>query len=169
MFQFMVSVFTGYPMSQPHILNVILTSTAWVTVSFFLAERASQRRGHMIVWYVIFLIFNVWGYLFFLFIEARVLKIRAEKHADDKKHRPGTGISNLVSSAVHVYDPRELKEQYIQDLVEQNRFDDAIQLTKNRVGYFEEEGDGENAEKYRSMIHWLQGAKDRYIEEQEES
>jgi hypothetical protein len=146
--------------------NFVFTPAAWAIVSYFLAEHASQRRGHMLVWYGVFFVFNIWAYIYFWYTEDRSMQIRAENIRAEKIIEPRSGISSLVSSAVHVYSPTDLNEHYIQELFDQNRFDDAIQLTRNRVAQFKSAGDDESAAKYRSMIDWLDGAKKRYAEDQ---
>lgn len=73
--------------------------------------------------------------------------------------------SDLVGSAVNVFSPRQLKEFEIQDLVDANKFGEAIWRAEVKLRDFQEKRDFEAAEKYENLIGWIKHTAKRYEEE----
>jgi hypothetical protein len=143
----------------------IFTPAAWAIISIFLAEHASQRRGNPILWFLFFFITNVWGYLYFYYTEERTMKAQADTARARHLVSPSTRVTDLVGGAVKVCSPVDLKEFHIQDLVESRRFDEAIEITRSRMAFYEEKGEAEKIAQYRSMVQWIEGAKNRFEDE----
>ncbi|MCK4719161.1 hypothetical protein KAU08_00805 [bacterium] len=149
-----------------HILNMTMGAAGWGIISFMIAEIPARKQGRFVLWYFTTLVFGVIPYLLYWFFDEYLGgKKRTRKVMGRKLISTDMKVSDLVGSAVNVFSPRQLREFEIQDLVDANKFYEAIRSADAKLRVFQEKRDFEAAEKYENLLGWIKHAQKRYDEE----
>jgi hypothetical protein len=148
-----------------HLFGLIMVLVLWCAVSVFTAELPARGRGNYLLWFLLFYILNVWAILGWWAFETVSSNKTAKRAKGEAAVRTSATVSSIVSSAVGVYSPSDLKEHFIQSLIDKNMYDDAIQVARNRIEHYRSVNDLEQVDRYQSMLGWIEAAKERFRNE----
>jgi len=148
-----------------HIFGLMMVLILWGAVAVFVAELPSRGRGNYLLWFLLFFVLNVWAILGWWALESVGTRKRAQRAKGQAAVYSRATVSSLVSSAVRVYSPSDLKEHYIQSLIDKNMYDEAIQIARNRIEHYRSVNDLEQVDRYQSMLGWIEAAKERFRNE----
>lgn len=142
---------------SPDLILMTLGGASWAIIAFLIAEMLARERGYFIVWYLAFFLGGILTIIWFVITsEIIARKMVKEKVTGERLANPIEKTSDRVEMAFEIYTPKRLKEFEIQDLVDNNLFDEAIHKASTRLEFFRQREELDIAKKYESLVKWLE-------------
>jgi len=136
---------------------VILVPACWLVLTRFFAEDPARRHGALILWWCLFFLFHVFGYIAYLLLngllDGYVRRARFGRRLvfSDKEK------VSIVMEAIRARDPSGLYEPEVARLLKERRFEEAFALAERKRDLAREMGNTEMIEKYTGLVESVRG------------
>jgi len=145
----------------------IIFAAMWFIISYIIADISARENGYFIPKLFLFWVFNFWAIAVVYYLEGRVRRLKASSGTSRRILESQMTSSSLVAGAVNIYTPADLGDHFIQTLVEEGRYTEAVDIARNRIDAYMDSNDREMASRYESLITWIENERDNNRDSQE--